>query len=103
MSMQLEGDFQSVVEVDAVDTRFLQGAQIELVGDLPMREKPQQVLFDFDGTLSLIREGWPGVMIPMMVEVLKEAGTEESDEALPVRDMLSLKASTIDRAADLNE
>jgi len=82
MSMQLEGDFQSVVEVDAVDTRFLQGSQIELVGDLPMREKPQQVLFDFDGTLSLIREGWPGVMIPMMVEVLKEAGTEESDEAL---------------------
>jgi phosphoglycolate phosphatase-like HAD superfamily hydrolase len=28
------------------------------------------VLFDFDGTLSLIREGWPSVMVPMLVEVL---------------------------------
>jgi phosphoglycolate phosphatase-like HAD superfamily hydrolase len=36
------------------------------------------VLFDFDGTLSLIREGWPQVMIPMMVEVLQETGTAET-------------------------
>lgn len=28
------------------------------------------VLFDFDGTLSLIREGWPEVMVPMFVEML---------------------------------
>ena len=27
-------------------------------------------LFDFDGTLSLIREGWPEVMVPMFVEML---------------------------------
>jgi phosphoglycolate phosphatase-like HAD superfamily hydrolase len=36
-------------------------------------------LFDFDGTLSLIREGWPQVMIPMMVEELRQIGTAESD------------------------
>ena len=28
------------------------------------------VLFDFDGTLSLIREGWPDVMAPMFAEML---------------------------------
>ena len=28
------------------------------------------VLFDFDGTLSLIREGWPDVMVPMFAEYL---------------------------------
>ena len=28
------------------------------------------VLFDFDGTLSLIRQGWPEVMVPMFVEML---------------------------------
>lgn len=28
------------------------------------------VLFDFDGTLSLIRQGWPEVMVPMFMEVL---------------------------------
>lgn len=39
-------------------------------------------MFDFDGTLSLIRRNWPQVMIPMMVDVLAEVGTGESREAL---------------------
>jgi phosphoglycolate phosphatase-like HAD superfamily hydrolase len=39
-------------------------------------------LFDFDGTLSLLREGWPQVMIPMMVEVLRQTGTSESEQEL---------------------
>jgi len=39
-------------------------------------------LFDFDGTLSLIRSGWMRVMIPMMVEVLGECRTGESEAAL---------------------
>ena len=45
------------------------------------RPRPQisHVLFDFDGTLSLIRQGWPEVMVPMFVEMLPpQAG--ESDE-----------------------
>ena len=37
----------------------------------------RHVLFDFDGTLSLIREGWPEVMVPLMVEVLQATGTGE--------------------------
>src|SRR5690242_14644216 len=49
--------------------------------DLP-RGRFRSVLFDFDGTLSLIREGWPQVMIPMMVEALRETGTKESDAQL---------------------
>ncbi len=40
------------------------------------------VLFDFDGSLSLIRTGWMQVMVPMMVEVLAELKTGESDEEL---------------------
>jgi phosphoglycolate phosphatase len=49
--------------------------------DIP-RGRFRSVLFDFDGTLSLIREGWPQVMIPMMVEVLRPTGTPESDAQL---------------------
>ena len=38
------------------------------------------VLFDFDGTLSLIRQGWPEVMVPMFVEVLPALpGETEAD------------------------
>ncbi len=40
------------------------------------------VLFDFDGTLSLIRSGWVNVMVPMMVEILLQLHTGESEEQL---------------------
>jgi phosphoglycolate phosphatase-like HAD superfamily hydrolase len=49
--------------------------------DLP-RGRFRFVLFDFDGTLSLLREGWPQVMIPMMVEELRATGTAETDAEL---------------------
>jgi phosphoglycolate phosphatase-like HAD superfamily hydrolase len=39
------------------------------------------VLFDFDGTLSLIRQGWPEVMVPMMVEMLPRRA-DDTDEGL---------------------
>jgi phosphoglycolate phosphatase len=43
------------------------------------RGRIRHALFDFDGTLSLIREGWQGVMIPMMVELLLETPGHESE------------------------
>jgi phosphoglycolate phosphatase-like HAD superfamily hydrolase len=39
-------------------------------------------LFDFDGTISLIRSGWMDVMIPMMVETLDRLNTGKSVEQL---------------------
>lgn len=39
-------------------------------------------LFDFDGTLSLIREGWQNIMVPMMVELLMETPFHEDESAL---------------------
>ena len=39
-------------------------------------------VFDFDGTLSLIRTGWVDVMVPMMVEIMAELKTGESEEDL---------------------
>jgi beta-phosphoglucomutase-like phosphatase (HAD superfamily) len=35
-------------------------------------------LFDFDGTLSLLRRNWQDVMIPMMVEILGATETRET-------------------------
>jgi phosphoglycolate phosphatase len=40
------------------------------------------VLFDFDGTVSLIRSGWVEVMVPMMVEILVSLKTGETEEQL---------------------
>ncbi len=39
-------------------------------------------LFDFDGTLSLIREGWQNVMIPMMVDIMLELKSGETTEEI---------------------
>jgi len=39
-------------------------------------------LFDFDGTISLIRSGWMDVMVPMMVEILLDLQTGESESSL---------------------
>lgn len=55
---------------------------IELLRPELPRGRFRSALFDFDGTLSLIREGWPGVMIPMMVGVLRQTGTRETDAEL---------------------
>jgi phosphoglycolate phosphatase len=35
-------------------------------------------IFDFDGTISLIRSGWMDVMVPMMVEALADLDTGET-------------------------
>ena len=40
------------------------------------------VLFDFDGTLSLIRSGWMDVMVPMMIEILMGLKTGETEPEL---------------------
>jgi phosphoglycolate phosphatase len=39
-------------------------------------------IFDFDGTVSLIRSGWMDVMVPMMVEILFATGSGESEQEL---------------------
>ncbi len=53
--------------------------EIEIIHPNIPRGQFRSVLFDFDGTLSLIREGWPQVMIPMMVGVLRETGTKDNE------------------------
>lgn len=44
--------------------------RVEFTPGFVPRAGISHVLFDFDGTLSLIREGWPEVMVPMFVESL---------------------------------
>lgn len=55
---------------------------IEIVGrDFPSGDF-RAAIFDFDGTLSLIRRNWQDVMIPMMVEILASTGTAETHQQL---------------------
>jgi len=48
---------------------------------------PRFALFDFDGTISLIREGWQNIMIPMMVETI--VATETNETAVQITDIVT--------------
>ena len=89
MANAYEDDFRQRVGSIA-PSRFLPGTSIEVLREIRLAQPPQFVLFDFDGTLSLIREGWQSIMIPMMVEQLQESGAAEPPEALAatVRDFV---------------
>lgn len=53
---------------------------VEIIVAPPMPVPFRFALFDFDGTLSLIREGWQQMMIPYFIEVLLETpGAEDAD------------------------
>ena len=54
---------------------------IEIVRE-PQRGQVRFAVFDFDGTLSLIRTGWQDVMIPMMVDILRATPRAEDDATL---------------------
>jgi len=57
---------------------------IEIINRKAAFGRARYALFDFDGTLSLIRAGWQDVMVSMMVNVLKDTpvGRTESDASI---------------------
>ncbi len=70
---------------------FFRG-RIEFAPDFSPRPGVSHVLFDFDGTLSLIRQGWPEVMVPMFVEMLPPlpGESEEARRQLCFEDIMRL-------------
>jgi phosphoglycolate phosphatase len=73
-------------------TLELNNGTIEKIAESVPRGDYRSVLFDFDGTISLIRQGWREIMIPMMVEELESLGTDESPE-----DLVKVVAEFVDR------
>jgi phosphoglycolate phosphatase-like HAD superfamily hydrolase len=58
------------------------GTSIEIINPAIETGRIRFALFDFDGTISVIREGWQRVMIPFMVEEILKLGTGESREEI---------------------
>jgi phosphoglycolate phosphatase-like HAD superfamily hydrolase len=63
-------------------SHYLPETAIEVTNPHVERGRIRFALFDFDGTISLIREGWQGVMIPMMVEILLDTPHHASEAEL---------------------
>ncbi len=76
-----ERNYQPIYPIPE-STTFLRDTSIEIIRNISIDEPPCYALFDFDGTLSLIREGWVDIMVPMMVEILMQFArpTETKEE-----------------------
>ena len=77
----LEEDYHRLVTGE-IPSQFLPGTSIEIIRAIRPGIPFRHVLFDFDGTLSLLREGWPEVMVPMMTEEILATGTKEPPEEI---------------------
>lgn len=55
---------------------------MEIIRDEATASKAKVVIFDFDGTVSLIRTGWMEIMVPLCVEELAALGTGEGKAEL---------------------
>jgi len=63
---------------------------MERIRDGASAASARVALFDFDGTISTIRSGWIDVMAPMMVEILVDLKSGESEAELDrlIREMI---------------
>jgi rfaE bifunctional protein kinase chain/domain len=62
--------------------RYLDDTEIEVVHDLPGRIAIRHAIFDHDGTLSTLRQGWERIMEPMMIRAILGPRYDTADEAL---------------------
>ncbi len=62
--------------------RYLPGTEFELVTEVPPGFRPRYAIFDHDGTISTLRQGWEQIMEPMMVRAVLGPRFEGADESL---------------------
>ena len=87
-----ERDYQPTCAVPATPN-CLPGTAIEIVRAGRPARPPAHALFDFDGTLSLIREGWMEIMVPLLTRhLLRYAQPGETADSIAalVRDFVTM-------------
>jgi phosphoglycolate phosphatase-like HAD superfamily hydrolase len=60
---------------------YLPDSEIEIINEWKGSQNIKYAIFDHDGTISTLREGWEGIMAPMMIKAVlgekyKDAGME---------------------------
>ncbi len=74
--------YQPELALQPLRARYQPGTQIELASALPRRLSLRHAVFDHDGTVSTLREGWDEVMGPMMIRAILGERPERAEEAL---------------------
>ncbi|MEA3334329.1 MAG: HAD family hydrolase [Chloroflexota bacterium] len=68
---------------------------LEVINPLARLGQVRHALFDFDGTISVIRRGWEQIMIPLMVEMICEDQPPSPEIEAQVEDYVDLSTGIL--------
>ena len=67
---------------DSRRATYLRDTEIEIIRELPDTIAIGHAIFDHDGTISTLREGWEQIMEPMMIRAILGPHYDDADEGL---------------------
>jgi phosphoglycolate phosphatase-like HAD superfamily hydrolase len=67
---------------DMRHANYLENSEIEIVNEWQDKLNISHAIFDHDGTISTLREGWEQIMHPMMIKAILGEHFQDADEAL---------------------
>ena len=67
---------------DIRHANYWEESEMEIINRWPEPPRISHAIFDHDGTISTLREGWEHIMLPMMMKAILGDYFQEADEAL---------------------
>jgi len=67
---------------DPRQAKYIEGTEFELVRPLPQKIAIRHAIFDHDGTISTLRQGWEAIMEPLMIKAILGPRYQDAGEAL---------------------
>ncbi len=84
--MAIGGDpdfvFSAELSDDRRQAKYLGDSEIEIIHKWAEKPAVEYAIFDHDGTLSTLREGWENIMSPVMIKAVLGNKYQDADESL---------------------
>jgi bifunctional ADP-heptose synthase (sugar kinase/adenylyltransferase)/phosphoglycolate phosphatase-like HAD superfamily hydrolase len=74
--------FSSELAEDIRQARYQINTEIEIINKIDKKLQIKHAIFDHDGTISTLREGWEMIMAPMMINAVLGDRYKDADEVL---------------------
>jgi phosphoglycolate phosphatase-like HAD superfamily hydrolase len=74
--------YQPELASDIRSARYHEGTEIELCCESPPLGRIRHAVFDHDGTISTLRQGWEQIMAPVMIKAILGDEYETADETV---------------------
>ena len=74
--------YEPELSEDIRQARYLDGTEIEIINKWPGNVRISHAIFDHDGTISTLREGWELIMAPVMIRAILGDHYETAERAV---------------------